>query len=279
MKKMKLLSLALALVMCTGIFAGCKKNAKKYVVLEENFGAEQYGIGFRVNDIKLGLEVQKMMDEMIKDGKGAEISKKWFKEDILSKDAKYLKPEAKASDDDKSLETVKAKGELVVGLDAHFPPMGFLEEGTDKVVGFDIDLAQEVCKRLGVKLKTQPIDWDTKELELNSGKIDCIWNGMSITDERVEAMYFAKPYVSNRQIIIVPEGSDIKTKKDFSGKNVGLQKGSSSKDALEKEEEIAKSVKEIFEYPDNVTAFMDLKAGRTDAFVVDEVVGKYLIAK
>lgn len=79
---------------------------------------------------------------------------------------------------------------------------------------------------MGVELKIQPIDWDSKELELSSGRVDCLWNGMSVTDDRLEAMFMAKPYVANTQVIIVPEGSDIQTKADLAGKKVGLQKGS-----------------------------------------------------
>ncbi len=83
------------------------------------------------------------------------------------------------------------------------------------MVGFDIDLATEVAKRMGVELVIQPIDWDSKELELETGRVDCLWNGLSITDERVAAMYFAKPYIANKQIVIVPEGSEIKTVADL----------------------------------------------------------------
>ena len=91
----------------------------------------------------------------------------------------------------------------------------------------DIDLAAEVCKRLGVELKVQAIDWDSKELELTSGKIDCIWNGMTVTDDRIAAMFLSKPYLDNRQVVIVEEGSKISQVSDLAGKTVGLQKGSS----------------------------------------------------
>ena len=146
------------------------------------------------------------------------------------------------------------------------------------VVGFDIDLATEVAKRMGVELVIQPIDWDSKELELETGRVDCLWNGLSITDERVAAMYFAKPYIANKQIVIVPEGSEIKTVADLKEKRVGLQKGSSALDALNANP-VSKELSELVELADNVTVFSELKAGRIDAFVVDEVVGRYLISK
>ncbi|MBQ4100299.1 MAG: amino acid ABC transporter substrate-binding protein, partial [Oscillospiraceae bacterium] len=172
---------------------------------------------------------------------------------------------------------IKDKGTMVLGLDDSFPPMGFRDENNN-IVGFDIDLATKVAEKLGVTLELQPIDWDSKEMELSGKKIDMIWNGMTITPERKENMFFAKAYVANKQVVIVPEGSDIKTLADLKDKVVGLQKGSSSLDALKKNEAVASSVKQIAEYPDNVTAFMDLKAGRIDAFVVDEVAGRYIIS-
>ena len=286
----KALIIALSLSMALSALAGCGAKpsepaesgtpvepvAVTYVELEENFGAEEYGIGFRKGDVAFGLEVQRIMDEMIADGTAATISEKWFGVDALLKDNDFLK-ESVASPEDKSLEAIKEKGKIVMGLDDSYPPMGFRDEN-NKIAGFDIDLATEVAKRMGVEIEFQPIDWDSKELELNGGKIDCIWNGMSITENRLENMFFAKPYIANTQIIIVPSDSGITKKADLEGKVIGLQKGSSSLDALSADP-IKDKVKEISEYPDNVSAYMDLKAGRVDVFVVDSVVGRYVISK
>lgn len=277
-KTTKVLGLLMAVLMMGALLTGCgsSKKSNAYVVLEEDLGAEQYGIGFRNKDIALGLEVQKQLDAMIQDGKAAAISQKWFGEDIMLKDVDYLEESTAPAGDD-SLQKVKDKGTLVLGLDDSFPPMGFRDEN-DTIVGFDIDLATEVCSRMGVELVVQPIDWDSKELELETGRIDCIWNGMSITDERVEAMYFAKPYIANKQIIIVPSDSEIKTVADLKGKKVGLQKGSSALDALNANP-VSQELAELVELADNVTVYSELKSGRIDAFIVDEVVGRYLISK
>lgn len=277
-KTTKMLGLLMAVLMMGALLTGCgsSKKANAYVVLEEDLGAEQYGIGFRKGDVALGLEVQKQLDAMIQDGKAAEISQKWFGEDIMLKDVDYLKESTAPANDD-SLKKIKDKGTFILGLDDSFPPMGYRDEN-DTVVGFDIDLATEVCKRMGVELVVQPIDWDSKELELETGRIDCIWNGLSITDERLAAIYFAKPYIANKQIIIVPEGSEIKAVADLKGKKVGLQKGSSALDALNANP-VSKELGELVELQDNVTVYSELKAGRIDAFVVDEVVGRYLISK
>ncbi|NLY44140.1 MAG: amino acid ABC transporter substrate-binding protein [Clostridiaceae bacterium] len=180
---------------------------------------------------------------------------------------------------DGSLETIKKAGKIVIGLDDSFPPMGFRDENNE-IVGFDIDMAKEAAKRIGVEPVFQPIDWNSKELELQGKKIDLIWNGLTITEERKKQMAFTEPYLENRQIIVVKAGSDIKTKKDLAGKVVGLQEGSSSLQALEKDEETLNSLKEEpRQYSNNNEALLDLSIGRIDAVVVDEVVGRYYISK
>ena len=167
---------------------------------------------------------------------------------------------------------------VVVGLDDNFPPMGFRDE-KGELVGYDIDMAREAGKRLGIEMEFKPIDWSAKEAELNGKRVDMLWNGMTITEERKKNVAFTKPYMQNHQIIIVTSKSDVKAKADLSGKVVGVQDGSSAVDAVNKEAELAKSMKEIKKFGDNVAALMDLSTGRLDAVVVDEVVGRYYVAK
>jgi len=183
------------------------------------------------------------------------------------------------SETDTSWQEIKEKGYFVVGLDDAFPPMGFREEGTNEIVGFDIDLAKEAAKRMGVEVKFQPVIWDTVIEELNNGNIDVIWNGLTITEERQEKIAFTKPYLENRQIIVVQKDSSINSKKDLAGKKVGRQAGSSAKIAMEKDPETLNSIEEIFEYGSNDEALLDLSTGRLDAVVVDEIVGRYYIKK
>jgi len=167
---------------------------------------------------------------------------------------------------------------IVVGLDDNFPPMGFRDE-KNALVGFDIDLANEAGKRLGVAVTFKPIDWNAKEAELSGKRVDVLWNGLTITEERKAKILFTKPYLENRQIVIVLEKSPVKTKANLKGKVVGVQDGSSAIDAVQKDAATAKSIKELKKFGDNVTALMDLSAGRLDALVVDEVVGRYYTAK
>ena len=167
---------------------------------------------------------------------------------------------------------------IVIGLDDNFPPMGFRNE-KNELVGFDISMAQEATRRMGIEAEFKPIDWSAKEAELNGKRVDMLWNGLTITEERKKNIAFTAPYMENHQIIVVPAGSSIKAKTDLAGKVVGAQDGSSAVDAVKKEEAVFKSLKEFKTFGDNVTALMDLSAGRLEAVVVDEVVGRYYVAK
>lgn len=174
------------------------------------------------------------------------------------------------------IEGVMEREKLVVGLDDQFAPMGFRDE-KGEIVGFDIDLATEVGERLGVEVELKPIVWDTKEVSLNNREIDVIWNGYTITPAREEKVLFTQPYLSNKQVVIVKDDSDIKSIADLKDKTVGLQLASSAQDAVDKNEEAVKSFKEIKKYENNVEVLMDLKNGGIDAAVMDSVVGYYYI--
>jgi polar amino acid transport system substrate-binding protein len=167
---------------------------------------------------------------------------------------------------------------IVIGLDDNFPPMGFRDE-KGQLTGFDIDLAREAGKRLGLEVSFKPIDWSAKESELNGKRVDVLWNGLTITEERKANILFTAPYLENHQIVVVAEKSPIKAKAELAGKVVGVQDGSSAVDAIQKDAAVAKSIKEIKKFGDNVTALMDLSAGRLDAIVVDEIVGRYYTSK
>jgi polar amino acid transport system substrate-binding protein len=167
---------------------------------------------------------------------------------------------------------------IVVGLDDNFPPMGFRDE-KNELVGFDIDLAKEAAKRLGAEVTFKPIDWNAKEAELNGKRVDVLWNGLTITEERKANILFTTPYLENHQIIVVLEKSPITSKAQLKGKVIGVQDGSSAIEAIGKDEATGKSFKELKKFSDNVTALMDLSAGRLDALVVDEVVGRYYTSK
>ena len=178
---------------------------------------------------------------------------------------------------DNSLQKVKDSGKLILGLDDTFAPMGFRDEAGN-VVGFDIDLAQEVANRLGVKLEVKPIDWTSGILSLNKGDVDMLWNGFTINESRKQQINFSKPYLNNRLIIVKSsDRTDINSKEDLKGKVLGVQVGS-NQEALEADP-ISKETKEIRQYDIYANAFLDLEAKRIDAMIVDEIVARYYISK
>ena len=177
---------------------------------------------------------------------------------------------------DNSLQDLKRTGTMVMGLDDSFPPMGFRDKNNE-IVGYDVDLAKEVAKRLGVTLKLQPIDWSTKEQELNTKKIDCIWSGFTMTKERTEAMAFKGAYLDNAQVAIVRNDSGIKNLSDLSGKLIGVQAGSSAWEAVSADTNFLNSIKGVVEFEENLTALNDLGIGNIDAVVMDLVVAEYTI--
>ncbi len=169
---------------------------------------------------------------------------------------------------------------FVVGFDASFPPYGYRDDNGE-YVGFDLDLAAEVCERNDWELVKQPIDWDARDFELSSGAIDCIWNGFTING-REDGYTWSEPYVDNSQVFAVAAESGIEAKTDLAGKVVAVQKDSSALAALndeEKAENIAlrDSFAELIEYADYNTAFMDLEQGAVDAVAIDIGVAKYQI--
>ncbi|MBQ7158554.1 MAG: amino acid ABC transporter substrate-binding protein [Treponema sp.] len=178
---------------------------------------------------------------------------------------------------DNSLEDLQKRGEFVLGLDDSFPPMGFRDENNE-IVGFDIDLAKEVASRLGVTFRAQPINWDAKEQELSTGNIDCIWNGLTITEERLSMLSFTKPYLANEQVVVVRKNSGISSLADLAGKTIGLQAGSSAADALDEATDFKASLKNVVEFKENITALNDLEIGGVAGVVMDSIVANYSIA-
>ena len=161
---------------------------------------------------------------------------------------------------------------FTVGFDASFPPYGYQENG--EYVGFDLDLAQEVCDRNGWEIVKTPIDWDAKNIELNGGSIDCIWNGFTMNG-REDDYTWTPAYINNTQVFAVNKNSGIKKAADLAGKNVLVQADSSALAALQDEENtdikaLADSFGSLTQVPDYESALMELEAGSADAVAMDE---------
>ncbi len=164
---------------------------------------------------------------------------------------------------------------MIVGFDQEFPPMGFMAED-GSYVGFDLDLAQEAASRLGLEYQAQPIAWDSKDMELESGNIDCIWNGFTITG-REDDYEWTEPYMDNAQVFVVNGDSGIETLADLAGKVVECQADSSALAALNEDAELTATFAQLLTTADYNSALMDLEQGAVDAVAMDVIVARYQI--
>lgn len=169
-------------------------------------------------------------------------------------------------------------GTFTVGFDQDFPPMGFVDEKTGEYTGFDLALAAEVAKRLGLEIKYQPIAWDSKDMELSSGTIDCIWNGFTMNG-REDDYTWSEPYMKNDQVFVVKADSGIKSSKDLAGKIVDVQTDSSAQAALNDNKTLSDTFGQLIVVDNYNSAFMELESGAVDAIAMDNTVASYQISK
>lgn len=194
-------------------------------------------------------------------------------------DGNEASDEANTSDGEEG--EAQASGErttFTVGFDAEYPPYGYMDDNGE-YTGFDLELAQAVCDLEGWELIKTPIDWDSKDMELNSGSIDCIWNGFTMNG-REDAYTWSDPYCDNSQVIVVAQGSGITTLADLAGKTVGVQAASAALDVLSDEEQqkdLADTFGTLQQFPDYNSAFAELMAGSLDAIAIDIGVANYQI--
>ncbi len=178
---------------------------------------------------------------------------------------------------DDANQTANDEDTFIVGFDAEFPPYGYKDD-SGNYVGFDLDLAQEVCDRNNWTLVKQPIDWDAKDAEIDSGSIDCIWNGFTING-RENDYTWSEPYIDNKQVVVVKSDSGIKSLDDLAGKTVETQKDSSALAALQGDNKtLADTFATLTEVADYNTAFMDLESGACDAVAIDIGVAQYQVS-
>lgn len=190
-------------------------------------------------------------------------------EAVADTDTDTKAPETEAS------EAGAAGGTFTVGFDQEFPPMGYVGDDGE-YTGFDLEVAEEVAKRLGMEFVPQPVDWAAKDMELESGNIDCIWNGFTMTG-REDDYTWTEAYMANQQVFVVTAESGIKTLADLAGKVVEVQAESSAEAALKDDPDLTGTFGTLQTTPDYNTAFMDLQMGAVDAIAMDEVVARFQI--
>lgn len=178
---------------------------------------------------------------------------------------------------DDSWTKVEQAGKLVMGMDEAFPPMGYKDTKTGEIIGFDIDVATEVCKRLNLELVKQPIDWNNQIAEVNNGNVDCLWNGLSKNEKREENLNLSIPYMNNNQVIMVKTDASYQNLADLAGKKLAVQAGSSAYDALQAATEFKNSLGEVVQLNDYAKATQEIKNGVVDAIAIDEVVARFYL--
>ncbi|MCR4838803.1 MAG: ABC transporter permease subunit [Eubacterium sp.] len=264
-------------------------------MLDSIISTEQYGVGFKLGNTSLRDVVQESINEMAADGTFMEIAKIWDLSDSVcigktpeagtdTVNTEDVTASEDAEDPENSATNVEKKsGEtFTVGFDAEFPPYGY-KDTDGEYIGFDLDLAAEVCKRRGWNLVKQPIDWDSKDMELSSGTIDCIWNGFTIQGRESDYTW-SVPYVDNSQVVVVRTSSDIQKPEDLSGKVVIVQTDSSAlaaftgAEAEQANKDLAATFAELQQVADYNSAFMNLEAGAADAVCLDIGVAKHELA-
>ena len=211
-------------------------------------------------------------------GSGAESSQASSESGAGSEAVSSAEESSKESGADKAdMAAIDADGVFTVGFDQDFPPMGFVDDNGE-FTGFDLELAAEVAKRLGLEIKYQPIAWDAKEMEIESGNIDVIWNGFT-TNGREDDYTWSKPYMENKQVFVVSKDSGITKVEDLKGKKVEVQVDSSGEKALADNKELADTFASLVTTADYNTAFQDLEMGATDAVAMDIIVAGYQLKK
>jgi ABC-type amino acid transport substrate-binding protein len=252
------------------------ESTAPYRILDENISTEQYGIGFKKGNTELRDAVQAGVYQLLKDGTLDKVAAEYSDYNL---DAMLCLDEANATTFDTSTasDEFKNRTQLVVGFDAEYPPYGYKDENGE-YTGFDLELAQAVCDIYGWELVKQPIDWDAKDMELNSGAIDCIWNGFTMTG-REDDYTWSDPYVDNSIVVMVPADSDIQTLADLSGKTVATQADSSALTALQGDRaDLAATFKSLEQTADYNTAVLNMDSGMVDAIAVDIGVAMYYVS-
>lgn len=178
---------------------------------------------------------------------------------------------------DSAEESGEAKTTFTVGFDADLPPMGFMDDD-GSYVGFDLDLAREVADRMGLEFVAQPILWDAKDMELDNGTIDCVWNGFTITG-REDQYTWTEPYMNNEQVFVVLADSGITDTAGLAGKVVEVQVDSAAETALNGMPDLKATLASVETTPNYNQAIMDLEMGAVDAVAMDSVVAQYLLTQ
>lgn len=272
----KLLALFLVVAAIVMSFAGCGKPTGKLRIINEELGAEQYGIAYRNGDDETCKVMDLAVQELVKSGEYKKIAEKY--PDILD-NLLFLNGESKSKfDTDFSLENVE-KRTFTMGIDPEYNPFSYMGDDGE-YTGFDVEVCKAACELLGWDFKVFGVNWDQKLIQLDAKECDCIWSGMTILDSMTEKGYvISEPYYYNTQVLVV-NNDDIKSSKDLKGKVVAVQLGTSGETLLNEDlKSLKKSFDELVTCDSFLKCFTELESGAVDAVFVDYPVAKSYVNK
>lgn len=264
-----LLTLILGVVACVSMVGCGAKTYKDLSIVEIGAKTESFGIAFRKGS-DVTLKVETAIKELQQAGKLAELAKTYGVAGVDN-----FTPKASENADSSDWATISANGKLVVGI-TDYKPMDYKEDGSDKWIGFDADLATLVCEKLGVAVEFKEIEWSDKLLDLQAGRIDCIWNGMTITDEVKLGADCTAPYMENRQVAVVltSKKDALSTLSAMEGKKITAESGSAGENLIKASEALSKNYVAVTSQSD---AFLEVMSGKSDVAIVDYMMARALI--
>ncbi len=256
-------------VMSIGSIGEGTDYADLKLVEDVSFAPEEYGIAFRKGSDAVNY-VNKAINELKADGTLAEIASKYKLQDLLLGDGKYEEVKAEESD----WEYIKNKGKLVVGITL-FAPMNY-KDANDELIGFETEFAKAVCAKLGLEVEFQVIDWNSKETELASKNIDCIWNGMTISEEVKLNTNCTDAYVKNAQVVVMAKdkAADYKDAASMKDLSFAVEAGSAGATAASDN-----GLANIVEAGSQTDALLEVASGSCDACIIDITMAKAMVEK
>lgn len=277
-KKTIALFIAAAMLMC---FAGCnnkngKNGAQKLIIINEELGAEEYGIAFRNGDEETCKYIDAAVQELVKNGKYAEIANKY--PDIVD-NLLFLNGDSKAAFDETVDIDNAGKRNFVMGIDPEYNPFSYMgDDGS--YTGFDVEICKAACDILGWNFEVFAVNWEQKLVQLDAKECDCVWSGMTIVDTmRKEGYVISAPYYYNTQVLVVSESSGIKSSDDLKGKVVAVQLGTSGESLLNDNlKELRNTFKELVTCDSFLKCFTELEGNAVDAVFVDYPVAKAYVS-
>jgi ABC-type amino acid transport substrate-binding protein len=264
-----ILTVVLGVAACMGLTACGAKTYKDLTIVEVGGETESFGIAFRKGS-DLTRMVEEAIAELVEEGKLAPLATKYGVAGV----SEYV-PQAAANEESTDFDTIKEKGKLVVGI-TDYKPMDYKEEGSEEWIGFDADLAREVGLKLNVAIEFKEIDWDNKILDLKAGRIDCVWNGMTITNEILAEADVSVPYMENRQVAVVLKTNAEKfaSLDKMAGARIAAESGSAGETFIKNNASLVSGLVSVTAQSD---AFLEVMSGKSDIAIVDYMMAKALI--